>query len=208
MYFSNFPKTLYQISDSNYKKQAEHVLLTDITRNYRFKREVIDKITNFNFYIMEDNETIEIVSEKLYGSPYYHWILMLLNDRYDYIYDFALPADIFEQYIKNKYGNSENAKQLIVDIIDEKKGISTSIEIGPKKSIIVYDDNLKMPVIKFINKNTGQLTTPPDFSMIQHIKPIFAYDYENKINEEKRNIKVLSEQALNIVLRNFREFLS
>lgn len=51
-----------------------------------------------------DGETPEIVAEKVYGNAEYHWIIMLVNDRYDYITDFPLPTYELENFIKDKYG--------------------------------------------------------------------------------------------------------
>ena len=205
MYFSNLPKTLFQVSPPGYGKPEEYVLMTDITRNIRFKKDVIDKIIDYNLYVMKESDRLEVVSEKLYGSPYYHWILMLLNDRYDYLKDFPLPADAFELYIEQKYGSAEIAKQIIIDLIDPEKRVSTTFVYGNKKSIISYDNNLKTNIIKFIDITTGEIVSSPDFALIPEIEAVYAYDYEVNINEAKRTIKVLDERMLNIVLKNFRD---
>jgi hypothetical protein len=55
-----------------------------------------------------DGDTPEIISEKLYGIPDYHWILMLLNQRYDYVNDFPLSIRELEIMIANKYGVAAN----------------------------------------------------------------------------------------------------
>jgi len=101
MYFENFPKILYEI-DVNKVPTAIH--MTDITRNIRFRRDVLSNITVFDEYDLLDGETPEHVAEKIYGNPHYHWIVMLSNDRYDYINDFPLTQIILEKYIIDKYG--------------------------------------------------------------------------------------------------------
>jgi hypothetical protein len=55
-----------------------------------------------------DGDTPEIISEKMYGTPNYHWILMLLNQRYDYINDFPLNGTDLSIMIDNKHGSSAN----------------------------------------------------------------------------------------------------
>lgn len=101
MYFENFPKILYEI-DVN--KVPTAIYMTDITRNIRFRRDVLSNITVFDEYDLLDGETPEQVAEKIYGNPHYHWIVMLSNDRYDYINDFPLPQVTLDKYIIDKYG--------------------------------------------------------------------------------------------------------
>jgi hypothetical protein len=52
-----------------------------------------------------EGETPEHISEKMYGTPYYYWIIMLANERYDYIKDFPLTYYQLERYISDKYGD-------------------------------------------------------------------------------------------------------
>jgi hypothetical protein len=103
MYFSNFPKTMYQVRAATFNRPAEYVVLTDITRNVRFKKDVLDNIAIYDLYIMTEGETIEQVSERLYGSPHYHWVLMLYNDRFNYVADLPLTSQALDNHINAKY---------------------------------------------------------------------------------------------------------
>lgn len=226
MYFTNFPITNYLLTPATKNKGAEYVALLDITRNVRFKREVLDNIVLYDFYTMTDTDTIEIVSEELYETPYYHWILMLLNDRYDYIKDLPMPAIAFEdyiekkyptEYIENEYGYLNGARGLVVDLQDESgKSIDLDATIPinntptPVISASKYDDKLKTNVKLLYNKTTGFMIDKDavvNYGAIPAIKSVTAYDQEEKSNEEKRRIKIISKEILAAVLRNFRELM-
>lgn len=81
------------------------VFLKDITRNIRFRRDVIANISIYDEYDIIDGETPEHIAEKFYGNPKYHWVIMLANECYDYTKDFPLTQYILEQYIASKYDN-------------------------------------------------------------------------------------------------------
>lgn len=83
--------------------------LTDITRNIRFRRDVLANITVYDYYDIVDGETPEIVAEKIYGNSQYHWIVMLANDRYDYLADWPLSYSALEQFITDKYGDAADS---------------------------------------------------------------------------------------------------
>lgn len=88
----------------NIKKQTKAYALTDISRNIRFRKEVLSNITMYDSYDIMDGETPEIIAEKIYGNAEYHWIIMLANDMYDYRKDFPLTQLQLEKYVSDKYG--------------------------------------------------------------------------------------------------------
>jgi hypothetical protein len=104
MYFKRFQNILYPF---NIKGKEEFKVVTDITRNVRVIKEIAANITLYDLYDIVDGDTPEIISEKFYGTPDYHWVIMILNDRYDYITDFPLPQYELEQFIIQKYGEDQ-----------------------------------------------------------------------------------------------------
>ena len=102
MYFKEFPTMLYRF-DLGAEEVSIPVL--DITRNVRFRKEILANITIYDEYDILDNETPERIAEKIYGNSKYHWIIMLVNERYDYTNDFPLSSYDLEKYINDKYTN-------------------------------------------------------------------------------------------------------
>lgn len=77
MYFKNFQKIYY---DYTINGEKELKVVTDITKNVRFRKEVLFNILTYDLYDIKDGETPEIIAEKIYGNPEYHWIIMLANE--------------------------------------------------------------------------------------------------------------------------------
>lgn len=175
MYFKEFPKIKYLLDPAKRGSSDVYVLLTDVTANVRFKKEIIDKITLYDYYIMKEGETYEMVSEKLYGTPEYHWILMLLNDAYDWKKDVALPMLEFEEYIKDKYGSVTAAKSQIKHYVNSKG--------------YVVDSN-------YLNEQDQLDATP-----------VTVYDWEESLNNDKRKIKIASQQAIDIIIQNYKDLM-
>lgn len=104
MYFANFPKIIYDFDLSN---GIDYKIVTDITRNVRVRKQILENITLYDYYDIGEGETPEIISEKIYGTPYYHWVIMLVNQRYDYVNDFPLTQRELDAYIDEKYGEKK-----------------------------------------------------------------------------------------------------
>lgn len=101
MYFEKFPRIYYPVTINGVKQYS---LLKDVTINVRFIKEFLSNVTLYDEYDIIDGETPEIISEKFYGTPLYHWIVMILNERYDYLNDFPLPYNSLYNVALNKYG--------------------------------------------------------------------------------------------------------
>lgn len=128
MYFDNFPTFLY---DFEINGKTEFKLIKDITQNVRLRKEILSNITLYDEYDIRDGETPEIIAEKVYGSPLYHWVVMLCNDKYNYIDDFPLPSYELEKHITAKYGaGNEYDTHHYIDnkgfIVDSTQGTSVS----------------------------------------------------------------------------------
>lgn len=107
MYFKNFPSFLY---DFDINGKTEYRLVKDITQNVRLRKQLLSNVTLYDEYDIRDGETPEIIAEKIYGSPMYHWVVMLVNERYNYIDDFPLPTYQLEKHITAKYGAGNEYK--------------------------------------------------------------------------------------------------
>lgn len=101
MYFKNFPTFLY---DYDINGSTQYKLVKDITQNVRLRKELLSNVTLYDEYDFRDGDTPEIIAEKVYGSPLYHWVIMLVNEKYDYVNDFPLPIYELEKHVTDKYG--------------------------------------------------------------------------------------------------------
>lgn len=102
MYFSEFPKIFYDFPQDQSSTNLQ--ILTDITANVRIRKQVLENITLYDEYDIQEGETPEIVAEKIYGNPEYHWIIMLVNQRYDYLEDFPMTSHELIEMCNEKYG--------------------------------------------------------------------------------------------------------
>ena len=106
-YFKKFEKMFYltRVGDGEELK-----VLTDITTNVRLRKQILQNITAYEFYDLKQYETIEALAERLYGDPQLHWVIMLINDRYDYVNDFPLENDALEAMITANYTSPDAVK--------------------------------------------------------------------------------------------------
>lgn len=150
MYFDKFPSIYY---DFKYEKNDVRLqTVKDITFNVRLRREILSNVTLFETYDMKEGETPESVSEKVYGSPHYHWAIMLANDKYDYIEDFPKTTFALEKFIDAKYGLKKNDPHHYIkdgEIVDQFTIGATAVSNYDHE----YQENDKKRTIKLISRN-------------------------------------------------------
>ena len=103
MYFSKFPKLLYDIkNDGNYK------LVPDIFRRIKVRSKIKDNISLLDKYDVGEGESPETVAFKVYGDTNYFWVVCLMNNIVNRFYDWPLDEYVFQQYVQGKYSNADS----------------------------------------------------------------------------------------------------
>jgi len=102
MYFEHFGKILYDpVGDGNAK------LMTNIMSRVRVRANMKKEMVMLDQYDIQEGESPEIVADKHHGSPYYHWVVMLLNDISDVYHDWPKSTRKLQQYLTNKYTDAQ-----------------------------------------------------------------------------------------------------
>jgi hypothetical protein len=131
MYFKKFPKITY---DFIINGEKEYRNVKDISRNVRFRLELLNNITLYDEYDIVDGETPEIIAEKIYGNAEYHWIVMLANQRFDYRKDFPLTQISLDSYIEDKYGDeADSIKHWEVDGVVVEQTVSGAASVSNRQ---------------------------------------------------------------------------
>lgn len=108
-YFTRFPQIYYDFKLGGSNDPTSLLVIKDITQNVRIRKELLSNVLLYDIYHIQDGESPEVIAEKVYGSPQYHWVIMMANERFDYIDDFPMSSYTLETYIDKKYGNDRNA---------------------------------------------------------------------------------------------------
>ena len=134
-YFNQFGTILYDPAGDGSAK-----LCTDIMSRVRVRANMKKEIVMLDTYAVKENETPEIVADKHHGSPYYHWVVMLLNDISDVNHDWVKSTRQLQRYLTDKYTEAQLAETHHFEISQTSGDITTKIEVEnstyPSASIV------------------------------------------------------------------------
>ena len=98
MYFANFPVIPYD-SVGNY----DFKVVTNLLKRVAVRAKVKTNVVLYDTYDIKEGETPEILADKLYDDPEYHWVILLINDITDRYHQWPMSYPQFMSYIEDKY---------------------------------------------------------------------------------------------------------
>ena len=123
-YFNQFGTILYDpVGDGSAK------LCTDIMSRVRVRANMKKEIVMLDTYAVKENETPEIVADKHHGSPYYHWVVMLLNDISDVNHDWVKSTRQMQKYLFSKYTQTQLTETHHYEISQTSGDSTITIEV-------------------------------------------------------------------------------
>ena len=123
-YFNNFPTIMYDPTGDGSAKLA-----TNIMKRVRMRANMKKEVVMLDPYDIKENETPEIVADKHHGSPYYHWVVMLLNDISDVNHDWVKSTRQMQKYLLSKYTETQLTETHHYEITQTSGDITTKIEV-------------------------------------------------------------------------------
>jgi hypothetical protein len=186
MYFKNFPKLFYDFS-TNPTENIKYV--TDFLHRVKITANMVENTSAYQKYIIKDGDTAEIISHKVYGTPLYHWVIFLANDITNPYEDFPKSGKIFDEYMKEKYGETG---QYDVHHYEDENGTF----ITP-----VYIENIGPNCIYNSVTNSWETVNVLNYTKVTN------YEYEFSINEKKRVINIIKPEFIGGVVRTFEDMM-
>ena len=188
-YFSSIPNVQYDIYGT---EPNNYGTVTNIMKRARFKTTSIENISDYYPYSILEGERPDIVSFKKYGTVAYTYLILLLNDIVDPIFDWPLHSRQFENYIIEKYGSISSAQttnKYYYQIVRPEVARTGTSE--------------RIPEVKIIVDSTTYDTLDPSVRSEQTI-----YDWEVEINDEKRVINLINPDFIQDIEYEIKQILS
>jgi len=188
-YFSNFPRIQYDISGTN-STSPNYTVAVNLLVRQKFRQAIEDDITLFYPYVIPEEITRpELLSNQVYGDVKYTWIIFLINNILDPVWQWPMDEKKFRKFIENKYGSVSQAKLTVhhyEKIINHRvEATGTSDPIPERTLEIDY---------------TTYRTIPIDDKRI-----VYAYEYEKDLNETYRSIQLVDPLYVTTIMDEARQ---
>ena len=185
------------VPDFNYVDRNEGSQLGDYTRvknlfrRIKLREDVFQDITLFEKYSIRGDDRPDNVANLVYGDPQLDWLVLISNNIINIQTEWPMPQLSFDAFLLDKYGTYEKLND--VHHYETKKVLnSDGVTIVPAGLTIKQGSTYSYYDI------SGDITvTTEDFTT-----PVTNKEYEERIEEEKRNIYLLKPIYLPVILDN------
>lgn len=156
------------------------VVLKDITRRVKLTNSVLNNPYAYLPYTISDSDKPEDIAYHYYGSVKYTWLVYISTGMIDPYVDWPMTSQNFDKYFMKKY--------------EERSGTTGEAVITWGQNPSITDN-----IVYYENKTTGLNASPdtatasPTFNAAEWL-PVRYYDWELRLNEDKRNITLLDKQ--------------
>ena len=182
--FNYYPKTTYNNASSiNIMVEAE------VIQNY------LNDYTKFFKYLVKDGERADIIAYQQYNDPKLDWVLYLINGIVDPYKDWVMSYRDFIKYLESKYNMS--ASKLTSITTPDTIAYYHYTGLPSDSQAIINSYNYTITPTTYAKMGSPSGWTP---------KSIF--DYENEINESKREIKILRPVYINDLKQQVKDLFN
>jgi len=154
--------------------------ITDIWRRVKVRSKIANNVALFDKFDVPEGDSPETVAYKVYGDAEYFWVVTLMNNIVNRYYDWPLDEYSFQQYVSDKYANPDAIHHYE---ITQSSGKQTGD--GPSDYTHKVECN----------------ATEPGAESVSNI------EYERRLQDKKRQIKLLQPNYLNNFIDEFRRLI-
>ena len=190
-FFRELPNLLYPSFLPEKTSSLDFIEVKNIFRRVKIRDDLQSSFTVFNKYEIPMGSRPDMVAEELYGVASFDWIVLTVAGILNVRNEWPLSNRDLYNYSLDKYGDSINSNRFFETT--EVKDSSGRL-ILPKGKVV--DSNFTIP--------------KPDepTATLNPVVGISNYEYETRLNDEKRNIFILREDYIQEFLEDMRAIMT
>jgi hypothetical protein len=195
-YFQRVPDFNYvsRLPDS---KIGDYIRVKNLFKKGKLREDIFQNVAFFEKYKIVGDDRPDNVAFEVYDDSSLDWLVLLSNNILNIQSEWPLPQTDFDRFVLDKYGDYNTLYNGIhhYETIEIKntQGVTivpAGLQVDSSYSVSYYDFFTDLQV------TTGNLATP-----------ITNYEYEEKVENDKRNIFILKPRYLNIVFDDMEEIM-
>ena len=194
-YFRNLPNFEYISRINERTSNRDYLQVKNLFRRSLIREDLFADFMAFTKYQIQGDERPDAVAYKVYGDEDLDWVVLASNNIINVRHEWPMTQWNFEKFIVEKYGSIENSnavKHYETSEVKDSKG-----KIFVKKGKIV-DSDFK---VSFLDSGTNKLIEVNPVSVVTNLT------YEEKLQDDKRNINILKERYLARVMDDLETVL-
>ena len=196
-YFQRVPDFNYvsRLPDS---KIGDYIRVKNLFKKGKLREDIFQNLAFFEKYKIVGDDRPDNVAFEIYNDSSLDWVVLLSNNVLNVQSEWPLPQTDFDRFVLDKYGDYDTLYNGIhhyeTTEVKNTQGVTiipAGLQVDSSYSVSYYDFFTDLQV------TTGNLAIP-----------VTNYEYEEKVENDKRNIFILKPRYLNIVFDDMEEIMA
>jgi hypothetical protein len=190
-YFRRLPEFEY-VSRLPDARIGDYVRVKNLFKKGKIREDIFEDLAFFTKYKIIGNDRPDNVAFQVYEDSKLDWIVLLSNNIINVQTEWPLPQQQFDNYVLDKYGDYDTLYNGIhhYETVEEKNSqgvtiVAAGLQVNSTYSVSYYDYFIDSQVTK------NNL-----------VVPITNYEYEEILENNKRNIFLLKKDYIGIILND------
>ena len=195
-YFSEVPNFEYvsRLPDS---KISDYITVKNFFKRGFLREDIFQNLTFFTKYQIQGNDRPDNVASQVYNDSTLDWLVLISNNIVNIQNEWPISNIDFDELMLEKYGSYDTLFNGIHHY--------ETIEVKDARDVKILNAGLKVESdysITFYDERADQMKT------VTPTIPVTNYQYEQKVNEDKRNIYLLQPRYVQVVRDDLEDLMT
>ena len=195
-YFNLIPDFDY-VSRLPDAKISDYIRVKNFFRRVTLREDIFQGLTFFTKYSIKGDDRPDNVANKLYENPSLDWLILLANNITHIPTEWPMSQYDFDKFMIEKYDDYETFYNGIHH--------HETIEVKDSNGVIIVRAGLEVNsdfTQKYYDYYDAEMKTKSNIT-----RPVTNYEYEEKLENKKREIFVLKQEYLTVVLDDIDDIM-
>lgn len=194
-YFNRLPDFDY-VSRLPDAKISDYIRVKNLFKKGKLREDIFQDLTFFTKYEIVGNDRPDNVAFKEYNDSNLDWVVLQSNNIINIQTEWPLSQRDFDRYMLKKYDTYDNLYNGIHHY--------ETVETKNSKGVVIIPGGQQVPSdysVTFYDDKLEQMITSSEKITVTN------YQYEEKIQEDKRNIFLLKPDYLPVILEDIEDLM-
>ena len=178
-------------------KISDYIRVKNFFRRVTLREDIFQDLTFFTKYSVLGDDRPDNVANKLYENPSLDWVILLANNITHIPTEWPMPQNDFDRFLLDKYDN--------YDTIYNGVHHHQTVEVKDSNDVTIVPEGLEVSSdfsqTYYDYYDSGMVTAS------NITRPVTNYEYEEKLENKKREIFVLKQEYLTVIIDDIEDIM-
>jgi len=195
-YFNLLPDFDY-VSRLPDAKISDYAKVKNLFKRVNLREDIYSNLMYFTKYSIQGDDRPDNVAHRIYADSTLDWLILLSNNITHIPTEWPMPQNDFDRFLLDKYDN--------YDTIYNGVHHHETIEVKDSNNVTIVPAGLEVNsdfTQTYYDYFIGEMKTESNIT-----RPVTNYEYEEKVENDKRQIFILKQEYLTVVLDDADEIM-